>query len=111
MPLEREVVRSTLGARIGDGQQILIAASMVGDSDDFGVWSARCRRWTRDVGESLVSLYGEEGAATFQRATATANEPKPWQETLGCEAERIEQVLAMLTALSKELATAVGDFR
>jgi hypothetical protein len=100
---------SILGERIVEGQQIIMSAAMIGDTDDFGVWSQRCRRWTRATGESLTAVYGEESASTFQRATAAAGATQPWHETLATEVERVQQVVGMLGTLSQELMTAVGE--
>jgi CheY-like chemotaxis protein len=97
---------SALGARIAEGEQIIIAAAMVGDGSDFDVWSRRCRKWTKALDESLVELHGEDGAAAFRRATHAASEDEPWPDALVTEVERIGQALAMLGSLSQGLAGA-----
>ena len=100
--------KRALGQSVAVGQQIILAAAMVGDGDDFAVWSQKCRDWTRLTGTSLAFVYGEEAAGTFQRATVVARPGGTWQQTLAAELERIQQVVEMLSSLSEEVPDTAG---
>ncbi len=93
--------RSILAKHVADGKQIVLSATMVGDQDDFAVWSRRCENWTIVVRDSLARIYGEEAATTFHRATAAAPTDNRWQTVLADELERMQTVVAMLISLTE----------
>jgi hypothetical protein len=96
--------RSILAGLLVEGQQIILAAAMVGDADDFTVWSRKCRDWTKATGGALTLIYGEERATRLGQATA-ASPPAasdPWQELLMSEVDRVEAVVGMIGSLSRE---------
>jgi hypothetical protein len=81
---------------------------MVGDRDDFDIWSRRCRDWTASLGRSLTYIYGEQSAEVFQRATESPQPAGPWRESLTHEHDRVRGVVEMLDTLILELRDAVG---
>jgi len=93
-----------LAEQIAAGRQIVLSTAMVGDRDDFDVWTRRCRDWTVSLERSLTYIYGEDSAATFQRATAAEELPGArWHESLSVEHDRVRGVVDMLDTLITEL--------
>jgi hypothetical protein len=92
--------KSILAGHVASGKQIVMSAAMVGDEDDFAIWSRRCENWTKLLRESLARIYGEESATTFHLATAASPHAKHWQKILAAELERIQTVVEMLVSLS-----------
>ncbi len=97
---------SILAELIADGRQIVLSTAMVGDRDDYDIWTRRCRDWTASLGRSLTYIYGDESAAVFQRATEAAQPPGPWRESLTHEHDRVRGIVEMLDTLIIELREA-----
>jgi hypothetical protein len=92
--------KNALAAHVAGGKELVLAAAMVGDPDDFDVWTERCRRWTARIGSSLEAIYGEEASTVFQHSTAAAKHTPRWQDALAAEVERAQHVIEMLISLS-----------
>jgi len=75
---------------------------MVGDEDDFGVWSWRCKDWTTRLGGALRYIYGDDDARVFDRATRLSRHAGGWQAALHGELERLRETLDMLGELSEQ---------
>jgi hypothetical protein len=90
-----------LSPHIAAGKQIVISAAMVGDVDDFSIWTWRARHWTTDLAAALEQHYGGEAIHALRRATrAPAHHSASWLVALGNEVERLQDTVAMLSDLA-----------
>lgn len=99
-----------LAPHLASGKQLIVAAAMVGDEDDFGVWTWRCKDWTSALVAALRYVYGSDAARTFERATRAPRHSGGWQAAVGEELGRLQQTLEMLGELSSELQPTNADF-
>ena len=91
-----------LADEIVTGRELILSAALVGDVDDFGVWKRRCAAWHDGLGATLTERYGSSAAAAVERATPRRASTPGWADEMRFELERLEQVIELLDALSRE---------
>jgi predicted alpha/beta hydrolase len=82
------------------GEELLAAATMIGDQADFHVWRQKRNDWVAVTAAAIASSTNGEAARTFLDA---AHMPRPlagWQQAIPAEADGIREALSVVEKLA-----------
>jgi hypothetical protein len=98
-----------LAGRVHSGEELVAAARIVGDHNDYDVWQRRHADWIKETCEALVLVFGGPGSEDeFRQRASVSPQPDSWQQDLSLQVEHSRSALDLVYSLLEKIESGQG---